>query len=94
MTTALILRRQTIAMPRIPRERRLNAAATMVFVDAGILVMQPIIVTLAILIAAAYWSASTYPNDVSGSPPSVASSVGPGTQSPFGPAPSEAQYHR
>jgi len=52
MTTVMMLHRQTMSMPRIPRERRLNATGAMIFIDTGFLVVRPVIVTLAILAAA------------------------------------------
>ena len=64
MTTALILRRQIMAMPRVPRERRVNISAAMVLVDAGILVARPVLVTVAILVAAAECGTATHPASV------------------------------
>src|SRR5262245_16153355 len=73
MTTALILRRQAIAMPRIPRERHVNVAAAMILVDAGILVVRPVLVTAAIFVAAA-GSMSSHPAAATNTLPSPAPS--------------------
>jgi hypothetical protein len=45
----MILDSQAMSMPRVPRARRLSAAAAMVFVDTGFLVLRPAVVTIAIL---------------------------------------------
>ena len=57
MTTVMLFHRQTLSMPRLPRERRLNVGAAMVLFDAGFLVLRPVVVTVAVLIAAADWGA-------------------------------------
>jgi hypothetical protein len=73
MTTVMLFHRQTLSMPRLPRERRLNAGAAMVLFDAGFLVLRPVVVTVAVLIAAADWSAPAQSAVVGHSTPQVMS---------------------
>lgn len=61
MTSVMSLHRQTMSMPRLPRERRLTAAAAMVLFDAGFVVLRAVVVTAAVLIAGAHWSPPQQP---------------------------------
>lgn len=83
MTTVMILRRQAISMPRIPRERRLNAAAAMGFIDAGFLTLRPVVVTAAILVAAVNWATPAHADPAGSSITSVLSTVGIGNNGPI-----------
>ena len=75
MTTVMMLRREALSMPRIPRERRITADTAMVLFDASFLVLRPVVVTVAVLIAAADWSSAAQPGSIGISPPSVAGSA-------------------
>ena len=75
MTTVMMLRREALSMPRVPRERRITAETTMLLFDASFLVLRPVVVTIAVLIAAADWSAAAQPGAVGNSPPSVTGSA-------------------
>jgi hypothetical protein len=79
----MILHRQAISMPRIPRERRLNAAAAMGFIEAGFLTMRPVVVTMAILFAAVNWATPAHADPVSDSITSVLNTVGIGNNGPI-----------
>jgi hypothetical protein len=78
MTTVMILHRQAMSMPRVPRDRRLNAAAAMVLVDTGFLVLCPVVVTMAILAAAAHWATPAHADPIGDSIPSMRSAPLPG----------------
>jgi hypothetical protein len=75
MTTVMMLRREALSMPRVPLERRVTAETTMLLFDASFLVLRPVIVTIAVLIAAADWSAAAQPGTNGSSPPSITGST-------------------
>ena len=77
MATAVFYR-QTILMPRAQWEIRRSVRATMRLVDGGVLVLRPIVVTVAILVAAANLAAPTQPGAASDSFTSLLNAVGIG----------------
>lgn len=56
MATAIFYR-QTMVMPRAQLEMRRSIRATMKLLDQSMLVLRPVLVTAAILIATAHWAA-------------------------------------